>query len=147
MRHSMWSLVVLGHLRLRNVVNYLLASSGDAGSIPGLGWSPGEENGNPLKYSCLGNPTDRAARRAYCPQGTRESGTTQWLMATAGAGIQATVRAVLRAGACAEECATDEGRCMRRRLRYWRRPVHAQKSALLTKATSTSWKVHTLVNH
>ena len=30
--------------------------AGDLGSIPGLGRSPGEENGNPLQYSCLGNP-------------------------------------------------------------------------------------------
>ena len=28
---------------------------GDLGSIPGLGRSPGEGNGNPLKYSCLEN--------------------------------------------------------------------------------------------
>ena len=33
----------------------------DAGSIPGLGRSPGERNGNPLQYSCLGNSTDRGA--------------------------------------------------------------------------------------
>ena len=32
------------------------AHTGDAGSIPGLGRSPGEGNGNPLQYSCLGNP-------------------------------------------------------------------------------------------
>ena len=32
---------------------------GDLGSIPGLGSSPGEGNGNPLQYSCLGNPMDR----------------------------------------------------------------------------------------
>ena len=32
---------------------------GDLGLIPGLGRSPGEENGNPLQYSCLGNPMDR----------------------------------------------------------------------------------------
>ena len=32
---------------------------GDAGSIPGLGRLPGKGNGNPLQYSCLGNPTDR----------------------------------------------------------------------------------------
>ena len=31
----------------------------DVGSIPGLGRSPEEGNGNPLQYSCLGNPTDR----------------------------------------------------------------------------------------
>ena len=28
----------------------------DAGSVPGLGRSPGEGNGNPLRYSCLENP-------------------------------------------------------------------------------------------
>jgi len=30
-------------------------------SIPGLGRSPGEENGNPLQYSCLDNSMDRGA--------------------------------------------------------------------------------------
>ena len=34
---------------------------GDMGSITGLGRSPGEGNGYPLQYSCLGNPTDRGA--------------------------------------------------------------------------------------
>ena len=34
-------------------------SSGDVGLIPGSGRSPGEGNGNPLHYSCLGNPMDR----------------------------------------------------------------------------------------
>ena len=34
---------------------------GDPGSIPGLGRSPGEGNGNPLQYSCLENPRDRGA--------------------------------------------------------------------------------------
>ena len=33
----------------------------DPGLIPGSGRSPGEENGNPLQYSCLENPTDRGA--------------------------------------------------------------------------------------
>ena len=33
----------------------------DPGSIPGLGRSPGEGNGNPLQYSCLENPIDREA--------------------------------------------------------------------------------------
>ena len=37
---------------------------GDAGSIPELGRYPGEENGNPLQYSCLGNPMDRGAQQA-----------------------------------------------------------------------------------
>ena len=31
---------------------------GDLGSIPGLGRSPGEGNGNPVQYSCLENPMD-----------------------------------------------------------------------------------------
>ena len=33
----------------------------DPGSIPGLGRSPGEVNGNPLQYSCLENAMDRGA--------------------------------------------------------------------------------------
>ena len=41
-----------------------LANSGDRGSIPGSGRSPGEENGNPLQYSFLENPMDRGAWRA-----------------------------------------------------------------------------------
>ena len=43
-------------------------AAGEAGSIPGSGRSPGEENGNPLQYSCLGNPTDGAG---YSPWGYR----------------------------------------------------------------------------
>ena len=37
------------------------ANAGDAGSIPGLGRSPGEGNDSPLQYPCLGNPMDRGA--------------------------------------------------------------------------------------
>ena len=37
------------------------SNAGDLGSIPGWGRSPGEGNGNPLQYSCLENPMDRAA--------------------------------------------------------------------------------------
>ena len=36
----------------------------DAGSIHGLGRSPGVGSGNPLQYSCLGNPINREAWRA-----------------------------------------------------------------------------------
>ena len=36
-------------------------NGGDLGSIPGLGRSPGEWNGNPLQYSCLENHTDIGA--------------------------------------------------------------------------------------
>ena len=46
------------------VVKNLMGNAGDAGSIPGSGRSPGKENGNPLRNSCLGNPMDRGAWRA-----------------------------------------------------------------------------------
>ena len=36
-------------------------NAGDPGSIPGLGRSPGEGNGNPLQYSCLENPMNGGA--------------------------------------------------------------------------------------
>ena len=39
-------------------------NAGDTDSIPELGRSPGGENGNPLQYSCLGNPMDRGAWQA-----------------------------------------------------------------------------------
>ena len=48
--------------------------AGDPGSIPGLGRSPGEGNGNPLQYSCLENPMDRGAWRVTGP-GVTKSGT------------------------------------------------------------------------
>ena len=46
------------------MVKNLLTNAGDTGSIPGTGRSPGEGNGNPLQYSCLGNPIDRGAWQA-----------------------------------------------------------------------------------
>ena len=50
-----------------SVVKNLSANAGDAGDsslIPGLGGSPGEENGNLLQYSCLEKPIDRGDWRA-----------------------------------------------------------------------------------
>ena len=44
-----------------SVVKNLPANAGDGGSVTGLGRSLGEGNGNPLQYSCLGNPMDRGA--------------------------------------------------------------------------------------
>ena len=41
--------------------DYNAGDTGDLSSIPGLGRSPGEGNGNPLQYSCLGNAMDRGA--------------------------------------------------------------------------------------
>jgi len=46
------------------------------GLIPGLGRLPGEGNGNPLQYSCLGNPMDRRAWRATDHRVTKKSDMT-----------------------------------------------------------------------
>ena len=48
------------------------AKAGDTGSIPGSERSPGEGNGNPLHYSCLGNYMDRGAWRATVHGVTKE---------------------------------------------------------------------------
>ena len=53
----------------------LPANAEDMGSIPGLGRSPGEGNGNPFQYSCLGNPMNRGAWQAtYSLQGCKRLG-------------------------------------------------------------------------
>jgi len=49
---------------MEQMVNILLANAGDLDSIPGLGRSFSKGNGNPLKYACLGNPTERDAWQA-----------------------------------------------------------------------------------
>ena len=47
------------------MVKNLPANAGDSGStIAGSGRSPGGGNGNPLRYSCLGNPMDRGDLQA-----------------------------------------------------------------------------------
>ena len=43
------------------MIKNLPANTGETGSIPGLGSSPGGGNDIPLQYSCLGNPMDRGA--------------------------------------------------------------------------------------
>ena len=65
----LWEIVVVGFFLL--IITFKLffsyspsgsdgkasaCNAGDPGSIPGLGRSPGEENGNPLQYYCLENP-------------------------------------------------------------------------------------------
>jgi len=50
----------------------------DLGSIPGLGKSSGEGNGNTFSYSCLENQMDRGARRTTV-HGLSESDTTEHL--------------------------------------------------------------------
>ena len=59
---------LLGHMAILNFQFFggsdskaSVYNAGDPGSIPGLGRSPGEENGNPLQYYCLENPMDRGA--------------------------------------------------------------------------------------
>ena len=49
----------------------------DAGSIPGLGRSPGGGHGNPLQYSYLENPMEEEPGMGYSPQSHIESDTTE----------------------------------------------------------------------
>ena len=55
-------------------------NAGDLGSIPGLGRSPGEENGNPLQYSCQENPMDRGAWGATVHRGAKGQTQLKWLI-------------------------------------------------------------------
>ena len=52
---------------------------GDPGLIPALGRPPGEENGNPLQYSCLDNSMDRGVWLGYSPCGCKELDMTEQL--------------------------------------------------------------------
>ena len=51
--------------------------TGDTSSLPVSERSPGEGNGNPLEYSCLGNPMDRGAWQATVHGVAKESDTTE----------------------------------------------------------------------
>ena len=55
----------------------------DLGSIPGLGRSPGEGNGNPLQYFCLENSVDRGAWQASL-WGRKEMNTVERLVGLGG---------------------------------------------------------------
>ena len=57
------------------------SNAGDPGSLPGLGRSPGEGNGNLLQYSCLGNPMDGGAWCATV-HGAAKSHTAEQLTVT-----------------------------------------------------------------
>ena len=71
----MWPQGFPGGSRVKNPP----AIAEDVSSIPGSGRSPGEGNGKPLQYSCLGNPTDRGAWQAAVHGTTKESDMTQQL--------------------------------------------------------------------
>ena len=60
-----------------SVVKNPLTNSGDAGSIPGLGRSPGGGHSNPLQYSCLKNPMDRDIDWQATIHGATESDVTE----------------------------------------------------------------------
>ena len=69
----------------------------DAGSIPGLGKSPGESNGNPLEYSCLENPHGQRSLGGYSPWGCKELDTAEHLS------IQHTLEAIKKKNTCKTE--------------------------------------------
>ena len=58
------------------MVRNVPANARDVVSVPGWGRSPGEGNGNPLQYSCLGNPMDRDLVVGFSPWNLKESDTT-----------------------------------------------------------------------
>ena len=62
-----------------SVVKNPPANAEDMSSIPGSGRSLREENGNPLPYSCLGNPIDREAWQVIVHGVTKELNTTEQL--------------------------------------------------------------------
>ena len=53
-----------------------ICQAGDKGLIHGLGRYPGEGNGNPLQYSCLGNAMNREVWQATVHGVTKELDTT-----------------------------------------------------------------------
>ena len=57
-----------------SVAKEFTCNAGDVGLIPGLGRSPGEGNGNPLQYSCLGKQEEPAGLQSM---GLQESDTTE----------------------------------------------------------------------
>ena len=63
LRNELWNNSIYQGFPCGSVVN-LHANIEDTGSIPGSGRPPGEGNGIPLQYSCLGNPMDRGTWQA-----------------------------------------------------------------------------------
>ena len=66
-RHPQLSLATRGEdwaSLVAQMVKAPACNAGDPGSIPGMGRTPGDGNGNPLQYSCLENPMDGEAWQA-----------------------------------------------------------------------------------
>ena len=59
-----------------SVVKNSPANAGDPGSIPGSERSAGEGNGNPLQYSCVGNPMGRGLWQVIVHRAANESDTS-----------------------------------------------------------------------
>ena len=55
------SLPNLGSSLMAQMIKNLPTNAGDPDSIPGSGTSPRGGNGNPFRYSCMGNPMDTGA--------------------------------------------------------------------------------------
>ena len=70
---------VLSGSLVAQLVKESACAAGDPSLIPELGKFPGEGNGNPLHYSCLGNPTDRRIWWATVHGVTKELNTTHQL--------------------------------------------------------------------
>ena len=77
------------------VVKNLPVNAGDTDSIPGLGRSPGEGNGNPLQYSYLENSMDRRAV-GYGPPGCKELDMTEWLSTAQHSGTKRWIRCTIK---------------------------------------------------
>ena len=60
----------------RSVVKNMPADAGDLSLTPRSGGYPGKGNGNPLQYSCLGNPTERGSWQATVYVVAKESDIT-----------------------------------------------------------------------
>ena len=60
-----------------SVIKNMPNNTGNPGSIPGSGRSPGEGNSNPLQYSCLENSRGQRSLVGYSPWGPKELDTTK----------------------------------------------------------------------
>ena len=68
-----------GHFPCGSAGKESACNEGDLGSIPGLGRSPGEGKGCPLKYSGMENSMDCIVHGVMRLHGHKESDTTEWL--------------------------------------------------------------------